>query len=59
MNKPISLGELGQKVGIPAGRPVSMGQIAEMIGYAKRPISLAELAEAVDEFAKQHCKKDK
>lgn len=58
MSKPISLRELGEKVGIPAGSPVSMGQIAEMIGYAKKPIQLTELAEAVSEFVKHDGEKD-
>jgi hypothetical protein len=58
MNRAISLDELGQKVGVAAGSPVSMGQIAEMIGYKKRPIQLTELADAVDDFVKQQGKKD-
>ena len=53
MNTPISLGELGKKVGIPHGSPVSMEAVAEMIGYTTRPIQLSELAKAVDEFVKK------
>lgn len=54
----ISLSELGEKIGIPAGSPVSMGEIAEKIGYTKRPIQLSELAEAVEVFVAASKKKD-
>ncbi len=59
MGKPISLGELGELVGVPAGSPVSMGTIAEVIGYTKRPIQLTELADAVEAFVKHHGKKNR
>lgn len=55
----ISLSELGEKLGIPTGSPVSMGAIAEKIGYTKRPIQLSELAEAVEAFVAASKKKDK
>ena len=44
----ISLSELGEKIGIPAGNPISMGAIAKMIGYTETPIQLSKLAEAVE-----------
>lgn len=55
----ISLSELGEKIGIPAGSPVSMKAIAEKIGYTKMPIQLSELAESVDEFVAASKKKGK
>lgn len=55
----ISLSEVGEKIGIPAGNLVSMEAIAKTIGYAKRPIQLSELAEAVDVFVAASKKKDK
>lgn len=55
----ISLSELGEKIGIPAGSSVSMGAIAKTIGYTKNPIQLSELAEAVEVFVAASKKKDK
>ncbi|MBO2644648.1 MULTISPECIES: hypothetical protein [Shewanella] len=53
-NQPISLGDLGQKLGIVGS--VSMGAIAEKIGYEKRPIELSELAKEVDKYLEKHSK---
>lgn len=47
-NNPVSLSQLGEKLGLNA--PFSMSEIAEKIGYMKKPVSLSELSKAVDEF---------
>ncbi|WP_237055371.1 hypothetical protein [Microbulbifer sediminum] len=50
--KPISLGEMAQKVGISEGS-VSLADIAEKIGYEERPISMSELDKAVEKYLKK------
>ncbi|MBO1896743.1 hypothetical protein HNW13_013320 [Shewanella sp. BF02_Schw] len=47
-NQPVSLSEIGKKLGIEGG--VSMLAVAEKIGYTIKPIELSELDKAVDKY---------
>jgi hypothetical protein len=50
-SKPITLSSIADKVGF-VGDSISIGAIAEFIGYDKTPISMDELDKAADKFLK-------
>lgn len=51
----VRLGELGRRLGLSG--EISMGAVADFIGFTKRPIELSELSKAVDKYLKKNRKK--